>query len=1393
MDKYRKYFNINPDYFPAVNSDLIKKDPDLWKKFYPHETFITLLKKAMNVIERKEKLNIWVEGAYGTGKSHAVLTLKHLLDATEQETEEYFNKYNLDEDLRKKFINCKKQGRIITVHRLGSSSIYGDNDLFLAIQESIDAALKQAGIENAGPGALKEAIIKYLSDDENKRSFEVYVKGSYKDLFGGEGVNEIITHLENYTDQALQELMSKIFKVANEKNIRAFTLTDDTMVNWITEVIKANNLKAIVFIWDEFTEYFKNNSNHFTGFQRILDLSQREPFCFIPVTHKAEGGLDNSDPDKKKIMDRFCKPTCKIELPENMAFILIGAAMQIKDDEQIKDEWDEIKDGFELRAHDTCDYIEKKFKIEAKSLKCIFPIHPFTAVLLKHISASYASNQRSMFDFIKNSGNEKLKGFQWYMDVYGPDDENPFLTIDLLWDFFYENGKDDLAQNIRIILDRYNVLSKQLDHDEKRVLKTILLLQAVWQGTNCTSNVLQPSDKNIDLAFKGSDLGDGLSLNIASKLIKDKIIYSTPISGTQNDGNVFYSVLVGEMDFDQVSKKEEEYQNKTVADLLNNADLKSTIDLPHDLTLRFNTIYAGVTDYEGQVNKAINLALNNPLVFPIVVTMAKTSEEATAIRKKILKTFLDHPESNIVIVDCGKNPLGKEKFDTWVKEMATSSYFSGKNNQDATTHQQYANNVLTEWRTSIKNGPFDVYTNYNSNGETVVSMDNLYEKFKAIDRKRFPLAIECHYKSITNWWTSNNLKNSAECGIQRVLKGTLQSSVARLQEMLKNAWNTPNYWENHPAEQISQMKIKTETLIQQKLKETGRISIRAIFEELQEEPFGLVPCNLTAFFLGFILKEYVDTKYSWSDGTTSDTLSTDKMKDMIEEILKNVTTPNPRYRDKYIVTMTQEEKAFIDGTSLSFDIPKNQCSSTETVRSRIRMKMKDVFSFPIWTILEVIDTLSTKRPKSVIQDLINEFKILANNDTNRSDSEVATKIGKLFMNNPHAAEDLHQILTGENCKKGMLNMLDNYKNGELPAIAKEINDHGQYLNAVRQKMDASDAVWLWKEQTVHKQIDSVITEYRIALETCKLIGSCSSYSDAINLWKEKCSNIKIALETSKGYIGDVLPLLNNLKDIMVGGSMTESKKDQFLNDLVCYGPQFNSFYSSQSKLFKEACSFDLQDMSDTDVEYIFKKIPGGYFTADKVKYAKVVEEIIAQYKKEQGTMKLKNLWKEKTSTESPLKWSTLYRMPIQALIPDSEWAECSQIFAIVSKLNPSETELDKALLYLNKFKYWHELNNAVKRDAAFKSALLGDNCLMIDDIEELKKYLVEHVSAYPYYWMGDKQVQKLISNYAQKEYNAKGYEQAFTKIESMEADEVKKYLKELIKNNMVVGLQIIKG
>ncbi len=143
MEPYRHYFDIDPDYIPAIDERTIENKPELWKKFYPHETFIKLLKTFVNVLDRKQKQSIWVEGAYGTGKSHAVLTLKKLLDVSNEEANAYFDKYKLNNDLKNNFTRIKDSGRILTVHRYGSSNIHGDNDLVLAIQESIEKALKK--------------------------------------------------------------------------------------------------------------------------------------------------------------------------------------------------------------------------------------------------------------------------------------------------------------------------------------------------------------------------------------------------------------------------------------------------------------------------------------------------------------------------------------------------------------------------------------------------------------------------------------------------------------------------------------------------------------------------------------------------------------------------------------------------------------------------------------------------------------------------------------------------------------------------------------------------------------------------------------------------------------------------------------------------------------------------------------------------------------------------------------------------------------------------------------------------------------------------------------------------------------------------------------------------
>ena len=329
-EKYIDYFNIDPEYFPQVNEAIINKEPDLWKKFYPHESFVGLIRDTISVVTRKQKVSIWVEGAYGTGKSHAVLTLKKLLDASPEATIEYFDKYKdqLSGDLYNQFSQIKSGDKILTVHRYGSSNIKNDNSLVFAIQNSIIEALKDGGFSGMGQNSLRDSTVEWLSDEANKVYFNTLISKQYEDLFGGDNTDDIISKLNSYSGASLQEIMDKVMKVAEERQFKALSLDPDRLTEWINSVIRENNLKALIFIWDEFTEYFRNNMRSLTGFQKLADLSSSSPFYFIIVTHDVENIFSANDKDFGKIKGRFIDPICRITLPDTMAFRLLGAAME---------------------------------------------------------------------------------------------------------------------------------------------------------------------------------------------------------------------------------------------------------------------------------------------------------------------------------------------------------------------------------------------------------------------------------------------------------------------------------------------------------------------------------------------------------------------------------------------------------------------------------------------------------------------------------------------------------------------------------------------------------------------------------------------------------------------------------------------------------------------------------------------------------------------------------------------------------------------------------------------------------------------------------------------------------------------------------------------------------
>ena len=1392
-NKYKDYFDIDPDYFPAVNPDVIKSNPELWKKFYPHETFIKLIKDIVSVLNRQQKQNIWVEGAYGTGKSHAVLTLKHLLDSTEQETKEYFETFNLDQDLLKKFLYVKSEGKIITVHRYASSSIKGDNDLFIAIQESIEQALRDAGIDNAAHGAMKDAVVKYLSDEYNKQYFNGLVTGPYASLFGGSDADKIIKDLQEYTEDALRELMRKIFKVANERQIRAFTLDDKGLCEWIRETIRQNKLNAIVFIWDEFTEYFQNNMTALTGFQTMLELSETEHFCFIPVTHKSEALFSAQDTMKNKILGRFVRPRCVIELPENMAFQLMGAAMQKNSDPVIYQEWtEEILPDLCDRTVNSRVIVGKQTKLNDEQMRGILPIHPYAASLLKHISTSFDSNQRSMFDFIKNDRGDDTHAFQWFIKNCGPLDDNPLLTIDMLWNFFYDMGKESLALSIRQILDNYPRLSRaNLLEDEKRVLKAVLLFQAISFEVRDSVDLFLANEKNLNSAFEGSDL-EGKASHIAEKLVKDKILYKKIVG--KND---VYSVLIGEMSEDQIEKHKKKYLTKTTSSLITDGALDEAIELPAALKLRYKLVYAGITDFEQTTKKCMNEAERDGKHLYGVVTFAKDSSERLALSQKITTKLNENPDTPVIFIDCSKTLLGEEQFAEWVEFKAKADYHSGKDKDQSTQNSNYANDVLKNWRKNIKDGEFVYYSKVRLNGETLATEDALMDELCAYNRKIFTNGLEC-YNVIANMWTLNAARQGAECGLKEEIAGTFRSSNpnTKLEVALNGAWKVQDYWTSSPSLNISAIKARLEELMRTKLRRDGRISIRTIFETLSEAPYGFMPCNLSAFILGFLLKEYCGGKYTWSDDTTSDELTVDKMKEMIHEILQQEKTPNPRYRDKYIVTMPQEVKAFIDITSKAFGISKSQCTSVEAARERVRAKMREL-SFPIWTLDYIIEGESIDTDVEVVKRLVELYGFLANNvkeETDMSENDIAIEIGKISLKNASAISDLEKLFTAEKCQIGIKAFLDVYKDGELIKLANAVNDGNQYINVLRNKFAVDAANWVWRKGTAEAVIDSVILEYQIIEESNKCVGTSKSYKDALRAWSGKANNMRLSFSAIKNDVDDLDVLLGYIYEICTTDQLQEQHKQAFLDSMKIFGAKFVDFYNNrQNDVFKKVCDFELTGLSDADKDKVYGAMPMGCFTKDKVGYSNLVAQMVEEQKKGLNSMKLRNIWREKTNTSSPYQWSEQFSMPIFAMLAEQEVTVCRKIFATINSNKADAKDISDAITYLENAKFFDFLSDASQRDKMFVKNIIRDNAVMLSNIAEVKDYLRSHVTDVPYYWFGSPSVQSTLNKMAEAKYNKDGYEIAFQKIDQMSAEDVKKYLKDLIKNNKNVGVEIIKN
>jgi len=787
-DKYREYFDIDEEYFPQINdSSIAAASPDFWTRTYPHQTFIDMLSSMERILARQEKRSLWIEGAYGTGKSQCAYALKKILEVQEEELLDYWNKYEplkKKPDLFKKLVGHKQKG-IVTVHRYASGGISSPRDLFLAVQDSIRAALMEQKCYT-GENTLKESVIAWIDEPSHKLFFDALLqKPEWSALFPQSTADEVLIALRKGGE--VKKLMHNLFRLADKEGITALNIDADRLLAWLTDVIDQNSVK-IIFIWDEFSDYFKNNRESLSEFQKLVELVNLKPFYFIVVTHESGQLFATADTTWKKVRDRFI--SLQIALPDNIAFDLIGHAFNVKP--AAKNNWDILADDLNARVSSSRAAVMKVSNIkDTQVMKNIMPLHPMAALLLKNIAYAFKSNQRSMFDFIKSQNAEDVKAFQWFIENTGPLDDHPLLTVDMLWNFFYEKGRDNLAADIRLILDTFPQ-QQNLREDEKSVLKAILIMQAIDQRLGGAIDLFKATEQNLSYVFEGISSGlDVTCKNIAKQLVTKGVLVSNPISGGKH---VFTTaVLAGDQSKIDGHKKDIR-QNSTTSTLVAAGGLSTVLSLPPALRLRFesepNT--GKITPVTAaDFTRTINILRNKGTGwnFHAVIAFAKDDAEAASFRKTIKAAAADKQYENIVFIDALSTPLGLEAFEQYVDYSAMAMYYTGNNNSTSRENSDKARHVLDQdWKNRIYNGQFVVYTYANQEGEKLGNGQGVASvlQTRVTAPARFPLAFDFAKGLSENQLKLTQTKSSAKSGITQTTSGVMVGVEKHILSVIQN-------------------------------------------------------------------------------------------------------------------------------------------------------------------------------------------------------------------------------------------------------------------------------------------------------------------------------------------------------------------------------------------------------------------------------------------------------------------------------------------------------------------------------------------------------------------------------------------------------------------------------
>lgn len=475
---------------------------DEWTSFIPNTQFNDVLTTVLRSV-RGDDIDVhksfWVNGTYGTGKSHASAVIAHLLCDDVADIREWVD-----------YEYSAPQFNMIR------NSIYSLRDKKRLLRVKLEG-LQNLSHVSALPALVQTAVVKSLNEED----IEMTVDTDYDTLLNHVESNEVIWDdiisrspaLSTYipTRQKLvQQLkakdpgtLQKAKDALREAGLHVL-LEQDTLAKWLGEVQdklrETSPFTGLLILWDEFTDVMEDGvgipvlKELQTVAQKFMNIDN-DSFIFL-ISHPSAFNKLGTEATKQTD-GRYHR--MKYNMASVSAFKIMSRKFEIVDKEQhdMRREFfyslnDSLLDIYSATSNDPNETRADLYKL--------FPLHPGTANLATHYATVVGSSSRSVFEFLGQ--NPAIKEFLENENAYANRDT---ITANYLWDFVLGVFQEDVV-NYGAVTERFNTWKHRIENQGEAtdaVFKAILLLNA-FNNVSPDDNITTPTEENIRLLFQGT-------------------------------------------------------------------------------------------------------------------------------------------------------------------------------------------------------------------------------------------------------------------------------------------------------------------------------------------------------------------------------------------------------------------------------------------------------------------------------------------------------------------------------------------------------------------------------------------------------------------------------------------------------------------------------------------------------------------------------------------------------------------------------------------------------------------------------------------------------------------------------------------------------------------------